>query len=251
MIPPYKVLFDDNSEYTKNLTLEGKQFELILQIRNRIKDAADQKIDKDGYYNILPLETRREIEANLTGLISLETFSFKSNDNPPDEVDIFDPETGQIKTDVFGPNGVNDFWQFRERYGFDFDQNVVEVLNSSYYNQTARLRVEDDVFGKLMGSILRNRSWDAFIDGSKDRLDYFDIRNPGDPVITFGFNTKLNPKFHQIIKQNEFYLNEAYQQSLQDYNYHLGNWTALNATEDLDDDKTYGLRNYSDFNATV
>ena len=55
---------------------------------------------------------------------------------------------------------------------------------------------EDDVYGRLMGSIVRNRSWDAFMEGNKDRLKFFDFRDPIDPVILFGFNVKVAPNYH-------------------------------------------------------
>lgn len=48
---------------------------------------------------------------------------------------------------------------------------------------------------RLIGSVIRNKTWSAFADGNNDRLKYMDVRSPTQsnesPVEMFGFNVKV------------------------------------------------------------
>ena len=112
------------SEYLKDTNLTGKNFEIVIRLKNPVKIDADSRAantsglaDGSMYYEAgnLPLEKRQEIERNMTGLMHLEFFTFKFPEYStlPTKLTFLQSD-GSLSTSQMASA------TFRERYGFKF-----------------------------------------------------------------------------------------------------------------------------------
>lgn len=54
---------------------------------------------------------------------------------------------------------------------------------------------------RLIGNVIRNKTWASFADGLNDRLRYFDVRSATEqdesPLELFGFNVKVPQSYYE------------------------------------------------------
>ena len=108
---------------------------------------------------------------------------------------------------------------------------------------------------RLIGNVIRNKTWASFADSLEDRLRYFDVRSATEqdesPLELFGFNVKVPQSYYEQASTASEYMQATLNQSNDDYTYYEGNYTAVTATASTDDDKTYALSNFTSYNSAA